>query len=290
MKQANAVCRDAAKQVAAVPIPKGDDVEALPKTAATIVALERKALGRLQAIHPPKADRAEIAKWIALVDQTIDQAETSAQSQQDGDLQRAVTANTNGAELDQRADDLARGYGLRLCVHAAAPPDPTRRPPRRRGVKRSNGGPDGRRSPGTMPVMPRYDRLSALDSSFLHLERLETPMHVGAVSIFEGAPFFDDSGRFRLAETRRLVGSRLHLIPRFRKRIMHVPFEQGRPVWVDDARFDIAYHVRLTALPAPGSREQLLALTARIQAQLLDRTRPLWELWFVEGSKAATSG
>ncbi|MGZ6968402.1 MAG: WS/DGAT/MGAT family O-acyltransferase [Acidimicrobiia bacterium] len=138
--------------------------------------------------------------------------------------------------------------------------------------------------------MPRYDRLSALDSSFLHLERLETPMHVGAVSIFEGTPFFDESGRFRLAETRRLVGSRLHLIPRFRKRLMHVPFEQGRPVWVDDARFDIAYHVRLTALPAPGSREQLLALTARIQAQLLDRTRPLWELWFVEGLEGGNVG
>jgi diacylglycerol O-acyltransferase / wax synthase len=138
--------------------------------------------------------------------------------------------------------------------------------------------------------MPRYDRLSALDSSFLHLERLETPMHVGAVSIFEGAPFFDGSGRFRLAEVRRLVGSRLHLIPRFRKRIMHVPFEQGRPIWVDDARFDIAYHVRLTALPTPGSREQLLALTARIQAQLLDRSRPLWELWFVEGLEGGNVG
>src|SRR3954464_14617069 len=99
--------------------------------------------------------------------------------------------------------------------------------------------------------MARYDRLSALDASFLHLERLQKPMHVGAVSIFEGPPFFHDSGRFRLAETRRLVGSRLHLIPRFRKRIMPVPFEQGRPVWVDDARFDIAYHVRLTALPTP---------------------------------------
>jgi WS/DGAT/MGAT family acyltransferase len=138
--------------------------------------------------------------------------------------------------------------------------------------------------------MARYDRLSALDASFLHLERLETPMHVGAVSIFEGPPFFDDSGRFRLAETRRLVASRLHLIPRFRKRIMPVPFEQGRPIWVDDARFDIAYHVRLTALPAPGSREQLLALTARIQAQLLDRTRPLWELWFVEGLEGGNVG
>jgi diacylglycerol O-acyltransferase len=138
--------------------------------------------------------------------------------------------------------------------------------------------------------MPRYDRLSALDASFLHLERLETPMHVGAVSIFEGAPFLDSSGRFRLAEVRRLVGSRLHLIPRFRKRLMFVPFEQGRPVWVDDPRFDIAYHVRLTALPHPGSREQLLALTARIQAQLLDRDRPLWELWFVEGLEGGNVG
>jgi WS/DGAT/MGAT family acyltransferase len=138
--------------------------------------------------------------------------------------------------------------------------------------------------------MSRYDRLSALDASFLHLERLETPMHVGAVSIFEGAPFFDDSGRFRLAEVRRLVNSRLHLIPRFRKRLMFVPFEQGRPVWVDDARFDIGYHVRLTALPHPGSREQLLALTARVQAQLLDRDRPLWELWFVEGLEGGNIG
>jgi WS/DGAT/MGAT family acyltransferase len=138
--------------------------------------------------------------------------------------------------------------------------------------------------------MSRYDRLSALDASFLHLERLETPMHVGAVSIFEGAPFFDDSGRFRLAEVRRLVNSRLHLIPRFRKRLMSVPFEQGRPVWVDDARFDIGYHVRLTALPHPGSREQLLALTARVQAQLLDRDRPLWELWFVEGLEGGNIG
>jgi WS/DGAT/MGAT family acyltransferase len=138
--------------------------------------------------------------------------------------------------------------------------------------------------------MSRYDRLSALDASFLHLERLETPMHVGAVSIFEGAPFLDDSGRFRLAEVRRLVNSRLHLIPRFRKRLMFVPFEQGRPVWVDDARFDIGYHVRLTALPHPGSREQLLALTSRVQAQLLDRDRPLWELWFVEGLEGGNIG
>ena len=80
-----------------------------------------------------------------------------------------------------------------------------------------------------------------------------------------------------------LVASRLHLIPRFRTRLMSVPMEQGRPIWVDDDRFDISYHVRLTALPKPGSWEQLLTLTGRIEAQVLDRSHPLWELWFVEG-------
>ena len=131
--------------------------------------------------------------------------------------------------------------------------------------------------------MSAYDRLSGLDASFLALERIETPMHIGSLAILEGEPFFDERGRFRLAEARRLVGSRLHLIPRFRQRPMEVPFGIGRPVWVDDERFDVAYHVRLTALPAPGSRAQLLALFERVEAQVLDRTRPLWELWFVEG-------
>ncbi len=131
--------------------------------------------------------------------------------------------------------------------------------------------------------MTDHDRLSSLDASFLHLESPETPMHVGALGIFDGAPFRDGSGRFRLAEVRTLVASRLHLIPRFRKRLMTVPMEQGRPIWVDDDRFDISHHVRLTALPGPGGREQLLTLTGRIEAQLLDRSHPLWELWFVEG-------
>ncbi len=138
--------------------------------------------------------------------------------------------------------------------------------------------------------MSRYDRLSALDSSFLHLERLETPMHVGAMTVFEGGPFYDSDGHFRLADVRELVGSRLHLVPRYRKRLMHVPAELGRPIWVDDDRFDIAYHVRLTALPSPGTRTQLLTLTERIQAGLLDRSRPLWELWFVEGLEDGNVG
>ena len=140
--------------------------------------------------------------------------------------------------------------------------------------------------PGEEPYDRRvttYDRLSALDSSFLHLERPEYPMHVGALSIFEGDPFFDAAGRFRIDDVRAVVDSRLALIPRFRKRLMATPFEQGRPIWIDDERFDIAYHVRLTALPRPGSWEQLLTLAGRVEEIELDRGRPLWELWFVEG-------
>jgi WS/DGAT/MGAT family acyltransferase len=129
----------------------------------------------------------------------------------------------------------------------------------------------------------RYDRLSALDASFLHLERLDHPMHVGAVSVFEGGPFVDERGVFRIHDVRELVESRLHLLPRFRRRLQHVPYDQGRPIWVDDDRFDLSYHVRLTALPRPGSWEQLVTLATRVQETLLDRERPLWELWFVEG-------
>ncbi len=131
--------------------------------------------------------------------------------------------------------------------------------------------------------MAHYDRLTSLDASFLHLERLEYPMHVGAVSILEGAPFIAPDGRLRIDEVRDLVLSRLPLMPRFRKRLMTVPYDQGRPIWVDDDRFDITYHVRLTALPRPGSWEQLVALTTRVQESLLDRDRPLWEIWLVEG-------
>ena len=138
--------------------------------------------------------------------------------------------------------------------------------------------------------MSTYDRLTSLDSSFLHLERLEYPMHVGAMSILEGESFIDQDGRFKIEEVRDLVLSRLPMMPRFRRRLMLVPYDQGRPIWVDDTRFDITYHVRLTALPRPGSWEQLVALTTRVQEQLLDRERPLWELWFVEGLEGGHIG
>jgi diacylglycerol O-acyltransferase len=120
------------------------------------------------------------------------------------------------------------------------------------------------------------DRLSGLDSSFLHLERAGAHMHVASTSIYEGeAPTHE--------EFREHIASRLHLVPRFRQKLRFVPLDQGRPVWVDDPHLNLDYHVRQTALPAPGSNEQLRNLAARIFSQQLDRSKPLWELWLVEG-------
>jgi diacylglycerol O-acyltransferase / wax synthase len=120
------------------------------------------------------------------------------------------------------------------------------------------------------------DRLTGLDSSFLHMERAGAHMHVASTSIFEGpAPSHEDF--------REHISARLHLVPRFRQKLRFVPFGQGRPVWVDDPHLNLDYHVRQTALPAPGSEEQLRNLAARIFSQQLDRSKPLWELWLVEG-------
>jgi diacylglycerol O-acyltransferase len=119
-------------------------------------------------------------------------------------------------------------------------------------------------------------RLSALDHSFLQLEGEVTHMHVGACAIFEGpAPAYTD-----LVAT---VETRLHLVPRYRQRLATVPLGQGRPLWVDDPQFRLPFHVRHTALPRPGSETQLRRLAGRIFSQALDRGRPLWELWLIEG-------
>jgi diacylglycerol O-acyltransferase len=120
------------------------------------------------------------------------------------------------------------------------------------------------------------DRLTGLDSSFLHLEKDGAHMHVASTTLFEGPP--PDYVEFR-----EHIASRLHLVPRFRQRLRFVPLGQGRPVWVDDPRLNLSYHVRHTSLPPPGSEEQLRNLAARIFSQQLDRSKPLWELWLVEG-------
>ncbi|MFL5875989.1 MAG: WS/DGAT/MGAT family O-acyltransferase [Solirubrobacteraceae bacterium] len=124
--------------------------------------------------------------------------------------------------------------------------------------------------------MATSERLSGLDTSFLHLERAGAHMHVASTSIFAGAAPTHE-------EFREHIASRLHLVPRFRQKLRFVPLDQGRPVWVDDPHLNLDYHVRQTALPAPGSNEQLRNLAARIFSQQLDRSKPLWELWLVEG-------
>ena len=120
------------------------------------------------------------------------------------------------------------------------------------------------------------DRLSAVDASFLAQEGHTSHMHVGAVLVFEGPPpsYEDFCNQVR---------GRLHLVPRYRQKLAVPPLETGRPLWVDDANFNLEYHIRHTALPAPGSEDQLRALAARIHSQQLDRSKPLWETWLVQG-------
>jgi WS/DGAT/MGAT family acyltransferase len=124
--------------------------------------------------------------------------------------------------------------------------------------------------------MARGDRLSALDATFLHLERGGAHMHVAAVLVFEGAAPAHD-------ELIEAIESKLHLVPRYRQRLAQVPLQQGRPVWVDDPHFNPGYHIRHTALPAPGTDAELKRLAGRLFAQPLDRSKPLWEIWLVEG-------
>jgi diacylglycerol O-acyltransferase len=120
------------------------------------------------------------------------------------------------------------------------------------------------------------DRMSALDASFFFAESENTPMHVGSVAVFEGpAPSYGD--------VVRLLLSKLPLVPRYRQRVRPIPMQLGRPLWADDPHFQILYHVRHTAVPSPGSDEQLRNLAGRVLGQRLDMAKPLWEIWLVEG-------
>jgi WS/DGAT/MGAT family acyltransferase len=118
--------------------------------------------------------------------------------------------------------------------------------------------------------------MSPIDSSFLHVENAMTPMHIGGVSVFEGpAPAFED--------LRAMVAGKLDLVPRYRQRVRMVPLAAGTPAWVDDPHFSLEYHLRHTAIPPPGTEEQLRQMASRVFSQQLDRNKPLWELWVVEG-------
>jgi diacylglycerol O-acyltransferase / wax synthase len=134
-------------------------------------------------------------------------------------------------------------------------------------------GPD----PRTLSFVQQHlDRLSSTDASFLHQEGAASHMHIGGLLTFDGPPpafeeFLDH------------VRGRLHLVPRYRQKLAVPPVEAGNPLWIDDPSFNLEYHVRHAALPAPGSEEQLLQMVARIFSQPLDRSKPLWENWLVEG-------
>jgi diacylglycerol O-acyltransferase / wax synthase len=120
------------------------------------------------------------------------------------------------------------------------------------------------------------DRLSPLDASFLHIEDDVNLMHIGSVGIFEGPPP-------PFAELRAMLAGKIPLVPRYRQRVREIPLTLGRPVWVEDPHFSLDYHLRHTALPAPGGEEELRNLMGRVMAQRLDLTKPLWEWWMVEG-------
>jgi diacylglycerol O-acyltransferase / wax synthase len=127
-----------------------------------------------------------------------------------------------------------------------------------------------------------YEPLSYLDSSFLALEARTTHMHVAGVAVFEANELGDGNGGIDFQRVRAHIEAKLQYIPRYRQRLDYIPYDRS-PVWVDDADFNLDYHVRHTSLPRPGSDDQLKALAGRIVSQQLDRSKPLWELWVVEG-------
>jgi diacylglycerol O-acyltransferase len=127
-----------------------------------------------------------------------------------------------------------------------------------------------------------YERLSAMDATFLDLEDASSHMHIGSVGIFDAKPVTHSGGGLDMERMLSLSDISLQKNPRFRQKIARIP-RLERPVWIDDERFNLSYHVRHTALPAPGEERQLKRLAGRIMSQQLDRGKPLWEMWFVEG-------
>src|SRR5580765_5385438 len=128
------------------------------------------------------------------------------------------------------------------------------------------------------------ERLSALDLSFLELEDANAHMHIGAVSVFESAPVARPDGGIDIDRVRTLMEAGMYRIPRYRQRLAYIPLLR-HPVWVDDNRFNLAYHLRHTHLPVPGDERTLKRLAGRLMSQQLDRGKPLWEMWVVEGLK-----
>jgi WS/DGAT/MGAT family acyltransferase len=118
--------------------------------------------------------------------------------------------------------------------------------------------------------------MSPQDASFLHVEDAVSHMHIGSVAVFEGPPLNSE-------EFETMIAGKLPAVPRYRQKVRFVPFDLGRPVWVDDPHFNLGYHLRHTALASPGGDRELRNLVGRVMSQQLDRHKPLWEMWLVEG-------
>lgn len=127
-----------------------------------------------------------------------------------------------------------------------------------------------------------WERLSAVDAAFLAIEDASAHMHIGSISLFDAAPLTTASGGLDFERLLEFATAQVHKVPRFRQKLAFVP-GFGQPGWIDDDSFNPLYHMRHTALPAPGDIRQLKRLAGRIMSQQLDRGKPLWELWFVEG-------
>jgi diacylglycerol O-acyltransferase / wax synthase len=125
------------------------------------------------------------------------------------------------------------------------------------------------------------ERLTALDAQFLFLEQPHVHFHVAGLSVLD--PSTRPDGKLTFEDLKDLIVKRIHMVPRFRQRVAFVPFAAGRPVWVDEEHFDIDFHVRRAALPAPGGKRELADYVQRVHSRPLDRTKPLWEMYFIEG-------
>lgn len=125
------------------------------------------------------------------------------------------------------------------------------------------------------------ERLTALDAQFLFLEQPHVHFHVAGLSVLD--PSTKPDGKLTFEEVKDLIVKRIHLVPRFRQKVAFVPFAAGRPVWVDEENFDVDFHLRRAALPAPGGKRELADYVQRVHSRPLDRTKPLWEMYFIEG-------
>ena len=129
--------------------------------------------------------------------------------------------------------------------------------------------------------MTQMKHLSIVDGAFLHMESAEMPMHVGSLNLFEPPAGYRGEGFYEAVKAH--VSRRMHMAPVFTRKLALMPFDLANPVWIHDDDIDLDYHVRYMVLPKPGTMEQLEALAARLHSMLLDRSRPLWEFYVIEG-------